>query len=488
MGFWQEARSRYGARRSVAAMQEEASRTKMRRTLRARDLTALGVGAIVGAGVFATTGVVAAERAGPGVALSFILAALVALLAGLAYAELAAMIPLAGSAYTYSFAAGGELFAWLIGWALVLSYGIGNAAVASAFSDNFTGLLTTTTGFTLSEALSSAPSVGGVFDVPAFLVVLLVTVLLLRPVNESTTVNTILVVIKVGVLLLFVAVAAPRGDVANLTPFVPFGAKGIFTGAALIFFAFIGFDAISTAAEETKDPQKALPRGIIGSLAIVTGLFIAVALSLTALVPYTDLNTGEPLAVALRIAGLPGLSAVMNAGGLLAGLSVLLVFQMATARVILALARDGLFPPWFAKLSDKYDTPNRLTLILGLIVAVSSAFAPLTFLIEATNIATLFIFAGALLSLLLLRKRDPDAHRPFRCPAVPVVPVLGILATLGLTFGLTRITWLSFIAYMGVGLIIYASYGASHSTLRANQAALRTSTVASSAALSPDEL
>ena len=467
---------RYGVRRPVESMQAEASRTEMRRTLGARQLTLLGVGAIVGAGVFSVTGVVAAEYSGPAVALSFVVAAVVALLAALAYAELAAMIPLGGSAYVYSFAAGGELFAWLVGWALVLSYGIGNAALASSFSDNLTGLVGTLTGYQMPDALTATPGAGGAFDVPAFLVVMLITLLLLRPTKESATANAVLVAVKVGVLLLFLAFAIPRGDPANLTPFAPFGAEGILAGAALIFFAFLGFDAISTAAEETRDPQKDLPRGIIGSLAVVTVLFVAIGLSLTALAHYSTLNNGEPLAVALRAAGLPWLSAVLNVGGLLAALSVLLVFQLATVRVFLALSRDGLVPRGLALLHPRHQTPNRLTLLLGLLVAVVAAFLPLGILVAVTNLATLFIFAAAMVALLALRRSAPDVPRPFRCPWVPLVPVAGILACLvlgGFTVRSEPATGLGFVAWMALGLMIYAGYGARHSVLRREAASAK---------------
>ncbi len=468
VGLLDEMSKRYGLRPRVAELQATASATPMRRTLGWKGLAALGVGAIVGAGVFSVTGVVAAQYAGPAVALSFVIAAIVALLAALAYAELAAMIPLGGSAYTYSYAAGGELFAWLVAWALLLSYGIGNAAVASSFSDNFTGLLATA-GFVFPEFLSGTTETGGIFDMPAFLVVGLVTVLLLRPISESARANAILVTVKVGVLLLFLAVALPRVEAANLTPFAPFGVGGIFAGAALIFFAFLGFDAISTAAEEVKDPQRNMPKGIIGSLVVVTLLFVTIAIAVTGVTNYANLNSGEPLAVALRAAGLPGLGAVMNIGGLIATLSVLLVFQLGTTRVILALARDGLVPKGLALLSKKHQTPNRLTLIVGAIVAVSAAFIPLSLLVIITNVATLFIFGAAMYALLRLRRTEPDAVRPFRCPGTPFVPIAGIAACVGLAglavFDAPETGW-GFLGWMAIGTMIYAVYGARHSALR----------------------
>lgn len=477
MGLLQEMRRRYAIRPSVDAMREQATHSGLRKTLGWVQLTALGIGAIVGAGVFSVIGVAAAS-AGPAIAISFLIAAGVALLAALAYAELASMIPASGSAYTYSYVAGGELFAWIVGWALVLSYGIGNAALASSFSDNLTGLLGTF-HLVIPEAYTATPRAGGLIDLPALIVVLLITILLLRPVKESATVNAMLVVLKLGVLGIFLFVAIPRADAANLQPFAPSGAGGIFAGAALIFFAYLGFDAISTAAEETRDPQRDLPRGILGSLVIATLLFVALALGLTALARYDTLANGEPLAVALRAAGLPELGAIMNTGGIIASFSVLLVFQLATVRVVLALCRDGLLPEGLARVSRKHGTPNRLTLILGLVVGLSAAIVPLGVLVLVTNVAALFIFAAVMAALILLRRREPHAHRPFRCPGSPWIPAFGIAACTALAFlaifplGASeqaridgRDTGIGFLMWMGLGLMLYAGYGAANSRLR----------------------
>ena len=462
-------RERYGIRPSIEAMRANAERTPLRRSIGWVQLTALGVGAIVGAGVFSVIGVAAATSAGPAIAISFVIAAIVALLTALVYAELATMIPVSGSAYTYGYAAGGELFAWLVGWALILSYGIGNAALASSFSDNVTGLLATF-GVALPDAWTATPGGGGILDIPAFLVVLLITLLLLRPVKESAAANAALVALKLGVLVLFLAVAIPSADASNLSPFAPFGVTGILGGAALVFFAFLGFDAISTAAEEVRDPQRDLPRGIIGSLVVTTILFVAIALALTAVARYDTLNSGEPLAVALRAAGFPSLGAVMNVGGLVAALTVLLVFQLATIRVVLALCRDGLLPRRLATVSAKHGTPNTLTLALGLLVAVSAALAPLGFLVLVTNLATLFIFAAAMYAVLRLRRDAPDAPRAFRTPLMPWLPIAGILSCIALSvFALIQDAYaaLGFVWWMAGGLMLYAAYGARHSVLRA---------------------
>ena len=478
MGLLDEMRARYGLRPSVESMREEATRSPLRKSLGWKQLTALGVGAIVGAGVFSVIGVAAAAT-GPAIAISFVVAAAVALLAALAYAELAAMIPVSGSAYTYSYVAGGELFAWLVGWALVLSYGIGNAALASAFSDNLSGLMGRA-GLPLADRWTGTPAVGGIIDVPALLVVLLITILLLRPIKESAALNALLVVVKLGILGLFLVVAIPRGDPVNLTPFAPTGLGGIVAGAALIFFAYLGFDAISTAAEETRDPQRDLPRGILGSLLVTTILFVVLALALTAVAPYASLNNGEPLAVALDAAGFPGLASVMNTGGIVASFTVLLVFQLATVRVVLALCRDGLLPQGLASVSRAHGTPDRLTLALGAVVGLSAALVPLGVLVLVTNVAALFIFGAAMVALLLLRKKEPLTPRPFRCPGSPWLPAVGILACAALA-GLAiypvggspeqllagRVTGIGFVGWMGLGLMIYALYGARRSALRA---------------------
>lgn len=469
-------RSRYAIRPSIDAMREEATQSGLRKTLGWVQLTALGIGAIVGAGVFSIIGVAAAS-AGPAIAVSFLIAAGVALLAALAYAELASMIPASGSAYTYSYVAGGELFAWIVGWALILSYGIGNAALASSFSDNLTGLLGTF-NVIIPGSYTASPRAGGLIDLPALIVVLLITLLLLRPVKESATVNAMLVVLKLGVLAIFLFVAIPRADAANLQPFAPSGTGGIFAGAALIFFAYLGFDAISTAAEETRDPQRDLPRGILGSLAVTTVLFIALAFGLTLLTPYTELANGEPLAVALRAAGFPALAAVMNVGGIVASVSVLLVFQLATVRVVLALSRDGLLPKALARVNRKHQTPNALTLALGVVVAVCAGLIPLGILALVTNVASFFIFGGAMLAVILLRRRAPDAPRPFRAPLVPLLPIVGIATCVLLTVlaivpvgadALAKrsgaLTGLGVIMWLGAGLMLYALYGARKSTL-----------------------
>ncbi|HVL48119.1 MAG TPA: amino acid permease [Candidatus Thermoplasmatota archaeon] len=469
MGLWSAVRERYGVRTPLAELRAKAEGTELRRTLGAWDLTALGVGAMVGVGVFTVTGLVAADYAGPGVALSFVVAALVSVLVALAYAELATLMPLGGSAYTYAFASMGELVGWLVAWALIASYGVGNAAIASGFSDNLSGL-SEAFGMALPQTWTATPGAGGLVDVPAALVVGLVTILLLRPVKESASWNSALVVMKIGTLLLFIVLGATAIDTANYTSFAPKGVEGIVAGAGLAFFAFLGFDAVSTAAEETRNPGRNVPLGILASLAIVVVLFVAAALVLTGMAPSELLRSGEPLAFALRYADLGWAAVILNVGGLLATLSVLLVFQLATTRIVLAIARDGLLPSWLAAVSAKHATPNRTTLILGAIVAVSAAALPLDFLIMLTNEATLFFFAIVCLAVVVLRRTEPDAPRAFRCPGSPWVPLAGVGACLYLMATFGPLIHYGFAAWMGVGLVLYAVYGIRASALRAARA------------------
>lgn len=461
---------RYGLRPDLDEMRQAAATTSLRRTLTWRQLTGLGVGAIVGAGVFSVIGS-AASLSGPAIVLSFLIAAFVALLAALCYAELASMLPLGGSAYTYAYVAGGELFGWLVGVALMLSYGIGNAAIASTFSDNFSAFYNgfVAEGWRIPDAWTATPSAGGIADLPAVVLVVLATLVLLRPVRESATVNAVLVAVKLGVLALFLVFALPAADRSNLVPFAPGGTSGIITGSALIFFSFLGFDAVSTAAEETRDPKRDIPLGILGSLAVVTLLFVLIGFALTAVVPVSELDTGEPLAVALRALGLTELAAVMNFGAVVATATVFVVFQLATARVVLALARDGLVPKRFAKVSARHGTPNRVTLALGAVVAVTAALVPLRVLVILTNLTALFIFAAAMLALIVLRKTAPDAPRPFRTPWVPLVPIVGILSCATLTVYTVvedpASGW-GYVAWIGAALMVYAVYGARRSALR----------------------
>lgn len=472
--FWAEARSRYLARKPPAAMRRQAEQSQLSKTLGVWELTALGIGGIIGAGIFTTTGIIIGNYTGPAIAVSFIIAAVVSALAGLAYAEMAAMLPLGGSAYTYAYASFGELTAWILGWALLLEYAIGNMAVASGFSANFSALLDAI-GVHLPEALRAAPCIAppctasGIVDLPAFMIVILITLLLLRPVKESARTNLILVISKIVIIALFLALALPNVKTGNLSPFAPFGATGILAGAALIFFSFIGFDAVSTAAEETRNPQRDVPRGILLSLAACTVFYILVGIGLTGVIPYKTLaGSGDPMAEVLQIAGHPGFALVMNLGGILATVSVLLVFQLGTSRIFFTLARDGLIPAAFTKVSPRWRTPTRITLVSGLFVAIFAALLPLNLLLQLTNIGTLFAFAIVMAGVLYLRKKDPGLARPFRMPGTPWSVWLGIALCIGLVAFLPNLplTLMGFLGWMGLGLMIYAAYGARKSKLR----------------------
>jgi len=473
--FWAQVRERYLARKPPSAMRRQAQESQLARTLGVWELTALGIGGIIGAGIFTTTGIIVGAYTGPAIAVSFIIAAVVSALAGLAYAELSAMMPLGGSAYTYAYASFGELTAWVLGWALLLEYAIGNMAVASGFSANFSALLDAA-GVHLPTALRAAPCVAppctasGIVDLPAFLIVMLVTLLLLRPVKESARTNLVLVVTKIAIIALFLVIALPNVKASNLSPFAPFGVGGVLAGAALIFFSFIGFDAVSTAAEETRNPQRDVPRGILLSLGVCTVFYILVGLGLTGVVNYKALaGSGDPLAAVLNAAGHPSVAIVMNLGGILATVSVLLVFQLGTSRIFFTLARDGLIPAAFTRVSPRWKTPTRITLVSGAFVAVFSALLPLNLLLQLTNIGTLFAFAIVMAGVLYLRKKDPDVPRPFRMPATPWSVFLGIALCVGLVASLPNLplTLMGFLMWMGIGLMIYAGYGARRSRLRA---------------------
>ncbi len=459
---------------------------KLKRSLNAFDLTTLGVGAIIGAGIFAMTGTAAAGSseylgAGPALVISFILTGIACGFAALCYAEIASMIPIAGSAYTYSYASLGELVAWIIGWDLILEYAVGNIAVAISWAGYFQELLggfgihlpwylltDFRTALSQPGLIQTAPHIFGVpivFNLFAVLIVALITYILVIGIRESATFNSVMVVIKIVILLFFIGIGIFFIKPSNWTPFAPNGWKGIQTGAAIVFFAYIGFDAVSTAAEETKNPAKTLPIGMIASLVISTVLYIAVALVLTGLVPYTKLATAEPLSLALHIIHLDWAAGIVAFGAVIATTAVLLVFQMGQPRIFFSMSRDGLLPPSFSKVHPKYRTPHVTTILTGVFVAFFAAIANISEAAELTNIGTLFAFVLVCAGVLILRVKEPDAKRGFRTPFVPAVPILGILFCVYLMLGLPTITWLRFFIWLAVGLIIYFSYGRWHSKL-----------------------
>jgi len=475
-------------RKSIAALRAEAEAGTLRRALSALNLATLGVGAIIGAGIFVLTGQAAAQYAGPAIVLSFVLAGVACAFAGLCYAELASMIPIAGSAYTYAYATMGELIAWIIGWDLILEYSLGAATVSVGWSGYVVSFLRDI-GVQIPALLSAAPGtcvhefvrhaaelhecavaagdVNALFNLPAALIVLAVSALLVLGIRESARANTIIVVIKVAVILLFIAFGIGYINPENLTPFIPeatgargeFGLSGVLRGAGVIFFAYIGFDAVSTAAQEAKNPQKDMPVGIMASLVVCTILYIAVAIVLTGIVPYPQLNVADPIAVGIDATGLTWLQPLVKLGAIAGLSSVILVMLLAQPRIFYTMSKDGLLPPLFAKIHPEYRTPWLTTLLTGAVVAVAGGLFPISILGELVSIGTLLAFVIVCAGVLVLRYTQPDIDRPFRTPGMPLVPVLGVGVCLYLMYGLPWHTWERLLIWLALGLAIYFLWG-----------------------------
>ncbi len=468
------------------------------RSLGSGDLIMLAIGAVIGAGIFSSIGTAAAGEflpdgtmvragAGPALILSFVLLGVACGLAALCYAELASMIPQAGSAYTYTYATMGEFLAWIIGWDLILEYAVGNIAVAVAWSGYFTSVLSgfgiTIPGWLshgyLQARLSTDPAVHGLLEtaphiagvpvivnLPAFLIVAAITWVLYLGVRESARVNNIMVVIKLLVLAFFVIVGVQHINPDNYVPFAPNGFRGIHQGAAIVFFAYIGFDAVSTAAEETRDPQRNLPRGILGGLAICTLIYVVVGAVAVGIVNYKDLASSDPLATALALAGLPTASWIVAAGAVVALTAVLLVFQYGQPRIFFSMAKDGLMPKWAAKVHPTRHVPHVTTILTGLVVGLGALVAEENMIYDLTNIGTLAAFFLVCLGVLVLRRRSPDAPRVFKVPFVWVIAPLGAAACLFIMKGLPRTAWERFGIWLVLGIILYFAYGYRHSVLR----------------------
>ena len=467
------------AKKSVADLSAEAESGTLRRALGPLNLTTLGIGAIIGTGIFVLTGN-AAQSAGPALVLSMIFAGIGCAFAGLCYAEFASMIPVSGSAYTYAYVTMGELLAWIIGWDLILEYALSAATVAVGWSGYAVSLLRDL-GVDVPARLAASPgtvvtladgsTTAGLFNLPAALIVLAVSAILVVGIRESAWVNSVIVVIKVAVLLLFIAFGAAFVDGANWQPFVPqntgefghFGWSGVLRGAGIIFFAYIGFDAVSTAAQEAKNPQRDLPIGILASLAICTALYICVALVLTGTLHYSRLNVADPLAVAIDATGLAWLAPIIKVGAVLGLSSVMLVVLLGQSRIFYSMRRDGLVPPLFRAVHPRFRTPHLSTILVGAIVSIAAGLVPIAVLGQLTSMGTLLAFVIVCVGVLVLRRRAPELRRPFRTPGMPWVPIFGALICLAQMAGLPWATWERLLIWLALGLAVYFLYGRARS-------------------------
>jgi APA family basic amino acid/polyamine antiporter len=468
---------------SVADTEEPAH--QLHKRLGPVDLTVFGVGVIIGTGIFVLTGKAAGVQAGPAVALSFVFAGIACGLAALCYAEFASTVPVAGSAYTFSYASLGELLAWIIGWDLILELALGASTVAVGWSTYFADVMKQA-GITIP-----AWAYGNGHNVVAAVIICVLTGVICLGIKVSSRVNAVMVAIKLAVVLFVIIAGMFYINTKNYSPFIPpagskgaagavstpsllqvlgfapgsFGVTGIFTGAALVFFAFIGFDIVATAAEETKKPQRDMPIGILGSLAICTTLYVAVSLVITGMVKYTSISVDAPLAAAFRSVGKPAFATAVSVGALFGLTTVMMILLLGQSRVFFAMSRDRLLPPAFSKVSRRFGSPIRTSITTGFVVALLSTFVPLTELAELVNIGTLFAFILVAVAIMALRRKRPDLPRAFRCPGVPVVPILAVLASFYLMLNLPGATWIRFAVWMAIGLIVYFLYSASHSRL-----------------------
>ncbi len=478
-------------RKSIDALQKEAftqSENTLQRTLTARSIVFLGIGAIIGAGIFVIAGPAAAMFAGPGITISFVIAGLACLFAGLCYAEFSSMIPIAGSAYTYGYATLGEFVAWIIGWDLILEYLFASGTVAVGWSGYFVSFIEKGFGFELPAAWTAAPynynEAGefvreGIINLPAVFLVLMLTGLLVVGIKESSRFNNLIVYIKVAVLLLIIFFGFQYVNPENWSPFIPentgvfgeFGVSGIIRAAGIVFFAFIGFDAVTTAAQEVKNPQRAMPIGILGALAICTLLYLLVTLVMTGLVPYTELNVPDSVFHAIDSTGaLDWLGYLINIAAIAGLASVVLVMLLGQPRIFYTMAKDGLLPPYFAKVHPKFKTPAHSTVLTGIVAAFIAGFFPIGLLGELVSIGTLLAFTIVSAGVLYLRYKEPDRERPFKTPLVPLIPILSIGICLYLMFSLPGDTWLRLLVWLGIGIVIYFTYSIKHSKIRQKEA------------------
>jgi len=465
---------------------------ELKKALGPLDLMVFGIGVIIGTGIFVLTGVAAATYAGPAITLSFVFSGITCALAALCYAEFASTVPVAGSAYTYSYASLGEFVAWMIGWDLILEFTLGASAVSIGWSQYFKSILASL-GVELPAAIAGGE--GAFMDVPAACVAVLLTMVLVLGIRLSSQFNKIATAIKLSVVLFFIAFGAFYVTTSNWTPFVPppaapaeaatggsvldapllqlflgggqsaFGFSGIMAGAAIVFFAYVGFDIVATAAEETRNPQRDMPLGIIGSLAVCTVLYVLVSLVMTGLVPYTELNTAAPMAMAFSAIGLGWAAGLVSLGAIAGLTTVIMILMLGQSRVAFAMSRDGLLPLWFSKVHPTFRTPYRLTIVTGILVALIAAFTPIGEVAELFNIGTLFAFLLVSVGVIVLRRTRPELPRAFKTPLVPWIPILAALACLYLMLNLAGWTWIRFFAWMALGVVVYFLYGVRKSRL-----------------------
>mgnify|MGYP000922685755 FL=1 len=434
----------------------------MKRTLSTTDLTFLGIGGIIGSGVFVLTGIGAARYAGPGIVLSFVAAGLLCMLVGLAYAELASLIPAAGSAYAYTFASLGEGMAFLCGWSLIIGYIVTASAVAVGFSAYFSGMMASL-GMEIPKALLTTAPEGGIINLPAVVITLLIGVILAHGTKESSRLNTILISLTLCAIVAFVVVTSPHMDMAkNMEPFLPFGAAGIMTGAAVVFFSFMGFDTVATSAEECKTPEKSLPIGIIASVFVCLCIYSVVAFVLTGTINYTDLDRADPVAYCLRLIGYTGLANLVTVGILFGMITTLIVYIFGQARVFFAMSRDGFLPKAMANIHPKYGTPYFITLVGSLIIAFIAGCVPMMYIVELANTGVLAAFFIVFVGLIALRRNSPELPRTFNFPLLYVLAPIGMLVCLYLIWALSLVTNITFIVLMILGLLFYNSYAPSH--------------------------
>ena len=436
--------------KSIAQLHADTENSNLSKNLSALDLTFLGVGGIIGAGIFVLTGIAAAKYAGPAISISFALAGILCVLVGLAYSEFASMIPSSGSVYSYTFASLGEGMAFLTGWSLLLGYTVTGSAVAVGFSGYLAGICKSY-GYIIPEILLKTPAEGGIINLPAVIIILLLALILIRGTKQSAKLNTILVFITLAAIISFIGIASPHVDVTNFEPFMPFGMQGILSGTAIVFFSYMGFDAVATSAEECKKPERNLPIGIILSVFICMCLYVSMALALTGAINYTQLNTPEPVAYALRILHWPSVANLVAVGAIAGIITTLIVYLFGQARIFFAVSRDGLLPAGIGKIHPKYHTPYLVTIIGSITIAVIAGFVPLMHIVELSNTGVLAVFLLNFIGLWKMRKNHPEIPRKFQCPCLPVIATIGIIVCGYLIYAL--------------GFIIYVAYSRKHSVI-----------------------